>query len=488
MQFNPALPTIMHVDLNSCFATIEQQANLLFRGKPLVVAAYVQNNGCILAASREAKVLGIKTGMRVGEGLEIYRKLIILPSDPEKYRFINHKLQDLLGEYSCNMSVESIDEMVVDFKSSPVLFTKLKQFSSFYPTYEEDCSSAILLNCWEKEKKEIPLSNITMQQYNNSFHSKRVAGVMTSIGQEIKQRIKDEIGEWLTVSIGISTNRYLAKVASGFHKPDGLDDLTKENIEEKFKDMELEDLCGIKHGIASRLRYAHINTPVELYHAKAEELYRALHSIVGYQWWYRLHGYDLSAGKAGDGSCYKAFGSGVEEVASASGSGEPQQKTFGQSYALGTPFTPRENGLYQVLSQLVSKMARRLRQADCTASGVYVSCLYTDHTHWGHGQKIPGVVSLDADFYQRMCHVLREAPPNPVRILAIGCFNLTHQIHQESLLEDVQKREWITKAIDAIADRWGDGTVVSARILGTRQKVLDRIAFGRVRELHDIKK
>ncbi len=109
----------MHVDLNSCFATIEQQANPLYRGKPLRSQHIRQTADVILAASREAKKLGIKTGMRVMEGKEICPKLIVIPSDPPKYRFVNRKLLALLGRYSADVEVKSIDEMVVNFWGSP---------------------------------------------------------------------------------------------------------------------------------------------------------------------------------------------------------------------------------------------------------------------------------------------------------------------------------------------------------------------------------
>ena len=65
LPFNVKPSTIMHIDLNSCFATIEQQANPHLRGKPVAVAAYDSPGGCILAPSVEAKRLGIKVGMRV---------------------------------------------------------------------------------------------------------------------------------------------------------------------------------------------------------------------------------------------------------------------------------------------------------------------------------------------------------------------------------------------------------------------------------------
>lgn len=161
--FNSAPPTIMHVDINSCFVTIEQQANPLLRGKPTVVAAYTTDRGCILAASREAKTLGIKTGMRVGEGKQRYPRLVVLPSDPGKYRFINKKLTALLACYSPYLSVESIDEMVLDFWNTPKL---------------------VMLN------NQCPMTNENIQRR------------MMAIGKEIKERVKREIGEWITVSIG----------------------------------------------------------------------------------------------------------------------------------------------------------------------------------------------------------------------------------------------------------------------------------------------
>src|SRR5580765_5264671 len=96
MHFNSAQPQVMHVDINSCFATIEQQANPLLRGKPLVVAAYTTPKGCILAASIEAKRFGVRTGMRVMDAQKIFPGTIVMDADPEKYRFIHLELRKLL--------------------------------------------------------------------------------------------------------------------------------------------------------------------------------------------------------------------------------------------------------------------------------------------------------------------------------------------------------------------------------------------------------
>src|SRR3989344_9426821 len=173
LDFNSKSSTILHIDLNSCFATIEQQANPHLRGKPIAVAAYTTANGCILAPSIEAKKYGVRTGMRVKDGKILCPSLIILASDPWKYRNVHLALRKLLSQYTSDLYPKSIDEFVLNLEGFPSL----------------------------------------------------VASSMQQVASEIKQRIKTEIGEWLTVSIGIAPNRFLAKLASGLHKPDGLDEI-----------------------------------------------------------------------------------------------------------------------------------------------------------------------------------------------------------------------------------------------------------------------
>src|SRR3954464_9009664 len=99
-SLNHNAPTIMHVDLNSCFATIEQQANPLLRGKPIVVAAYNSPNGCVVAPSIEAKRFGIKTGMTVRDARLLYPGVIVRTPDPEKYRYVHRQFCKIFQTYS----------------------------------------------------------------------------------------------------------------------------------------------------------------------------------------------------------------------------------------------------------------------------------------------------------------------------------------------------------------------------------------------------
>lgn len=436
MIFSSSLPTIMHVDLNSCFATIEQQANPCLRGRPVAVAAYTTGSGCILTASYEAKGMGVKTGMQVREGKQVCPGLIVLPSDPEKYRFINHKLRDLLGSYTPYLSVESIDEMVLNFRYTP----------------------------------KIKIPNVKCQIISNEYIKQQ----MENIAREIKKRIKNEIGEWLTVSIGISTNRYLAKVASGLHKPDGMDVITGENIEEIFSKLALIELCGIKMGNAGRLAAAGIRTTQELLAADALKLKQAFRSIVGLQWWARLHGYDPSTGSGqGDGVM-----DGEPKAASAESYGEPKQKSFGQSYALPKAYLSDSSEFLQIVTQLVVKMGRRLRAAGYVARGVGMMCAFADYGYWNLSHKGETQLFADSDFYGFVKRLLGKCPSKAVRLVAISCFELT-QVKQLSLITSDRQRAQLMIAMDKIHNRYGELTVFPARMLGMERKVQDRIAFGK---------
>src|SRR5437588_12875765 len=86
LPLNHNHPLVMHIDLNSCFATIEQQANPLLRNKPVVVAAYTTPSACVVAPSIEAKRYAITTGRTVRDARLLYPRVTVLPPDPPKYR------------------------------------------------------------------------------------------------------------------------------------------------------------------------------------------------------------------------------------------------------------------------------------------------------------------------------------------------------------------------------------------------------------------
>ena len=146
LPLNYNAPTIMHVDLNCCFATIEQQANPLLRGKPIVVAAYNSPNGCVVAPSIEAKRYGIKTGMTVRDAKLLYPPVIVKTPDPAKYRAVHLLFRRIFRDYSPDVTPKSIDEAVIDLTDTLCLYK----------------------------------------------------GTILDLGREIKKRFRTEIGEWMS--------------------------------------------------------------------------------------------------------------------------------------------------------------------------------------------------------------------------------------------------------------------------------------------------
>ena len=242
-EFNLARPLMMHIDLNSCFATIEQQARPMLRGKPVAIVNRRTDTTSIVTASYEAKAKGVKVGMRLREARLLCPDLIGLESDPPKYRYVYHRLLDIMNDYSAHVTMKSIDEGVIDFKAAPV----------------------------------------QLQQRD-----------LAEIGYEIKRRLKEEIGVWMRCNVGISTNRFLAKTAAGLHKPDGLDVITADNLREVLGTLKLTDLTGIARHNEARLNAVGITTPLEFLDADPVTLEKVVFkSIVGRQWYERLRGWEV---------------------------------------------------------------------------------------------------------------------------------------------------------------------------------------------------
>lgn len=402
LDFNSSPSTVMHIDLNSCFATIEQQANPLLRNKPIAVAAYDTPNGCIVAPSVQAKKLGIKVGMRVKDSRLLCPDLIVLSPDPDKYRAVHRSLQKILSDYTPAVVPKSIDEFVLDLAGTPAL-----------------CRGLFI------------------------------------IGQEIKNRIWQEVGDYLTVSIGLGPNRFLAKTASNLHKPDGLDEINKDNFLKIYESLSLTDLTGIARQNAIRLSSIGIYTVLDFFHADLRLLHSAFKSISAYYWLVRLRGWE------------------VDDV-------DWGVKSFGHSYSL-LKFVTKAEDLAPILSKLVEKVGFRMRESSYQAKGVHLGLLFKDHEYWHQGISLDQPVFLSQDIYRVAYRILSHSPYHlPVRNLAVSCFNLSPRNSlQLGLFEDRLKKERLVNALDDINDRWGNFVITPAIMAGTQTAVCDRISFGK---------
>lgn len=400
LSFNPAPASVMHIDLNSCFASVEQQANPLLRDKPLAVAAYAKPYGCILAPSIEAKQWGIKVGMTVKQGQELCPWLIVKEADPNKYREVHSRFQALLSDYTSHLISKSIDEFAL--------------YVGDYPAFQRGA---------------------------------------ISIAKEIKSRIKDEVGDWLRVSIGISTNQILAKLASGINKPDGLDIIDVNNYQEIFKRVGLRDLCGINYRNEARLNRVGIFTVTDMYNATIQDLKSAFESVLSRYWYTRLRGWE------------------IDDV-------EFARRSYGQSYVLPKPMD-RETWL-PILAKLIEKATRRMRRSGYKSRGIYLYIRYSDHTSWHKSHKFKESLFDPRDIHKLALAVHDQyAPDKMARMLAVSCIHLTKANHQPTIFEDFLKKTRLIASLDTLNNKWGEYTITSARLLGSESHVRDAIAFGK---------
>ncbi len=426
------LPLAMHIDLNSCFAIIEQQGNRLLRGRPVGVAAYDTPRGFVLAASYEAKRQGVKLGVNVSEARTMCPGIIILTPDPGKYREAHQRFKTLMLEYTSDVAPKSIDEFVLHLGGSPLVRSGLS---------------------------------------------------MEEIGLDIKQKVHERLGEAVTVNVGIGPNRFLAKFAAGFNKPDGMTRIDHTNLEQIYKGMDLVDLPGINVRYRRRLQMYGVNTPLDFLHADRRLLEKVVfQSILGYQWYLRLRGYE------------------VDHY-------ESKRTQVGHQYALPHKTSdPKE--LARLLLKLCEKVGRRLRKIGMSAGGIHLYLSFVNYQEmgprdngfiggenlnsqlaWHQGQKVAYRLYSTESIYRAALALLKEARIyNKVRGMSITTFNL-EQVDPEqlSLLEDdrsfsAQRR--ISEALDAVNNRYGEFVVTPATMMDMQGEILDRIAFGNVRDVN----
>jgi len=389
----------MHVDINSCFASIEQLSNPLLQGKPVAVAAYKSEWGVILAASREAKKLGIGTGTRVGEAKKICPEIVILEPDTPKYRFIHRQLKKILVRYSPRVVAKSIDEFAINFK--------------------------------------------------------RVEGNLISTAKEIKKEIAVEIGPWLTVSIGIGPNRFLAKTASNMQKPDGLVEINSNNFENIYKKLDLIKLNGINWRTALRLQLSGIENTWDFYSATRQKLKSIFCSVLGEYWYWRLRGVEIDGKK------------------------EEAKKSYSNIYSLKKRAKNRAE-LLSVIYQLALKSGNKLRRKKRMATGVALWLLLSNGNWNKVGRAKTGMVN-GWEIYREAIKLLPTEIKGEVKRVTVYIFDLKPAVWiQDDLFGKRGKFIKLTKTVDLINDKFGAGTIIPGTLM-EKIKIPDFIGFGQTR-------
>ena len=208
---------ILHVDFNSYFASVEQQKNPQLRGKPVGVIK-AEGRTIIIAASVEAKRRGVKTGMPVWEVKRLCPEIVLAPADFDSYDKMTRRFARICRRFSDRVELFSLDEVFLDATETGHLFGP--------PSGEASGPRKLALH--------------------------------------LKKAVKEELGEWMKVSIGIAKNKLLAKLASDMEKPDGLVEISDENQDVYLGKASFEQICGIGRRLTERLKEMGITQLVQI--------------------------------------------------------------------------------------------------------------------------------------------------------------------------------------------------------------------------------
>lgn len=246
MDREPGLKWLF-LDLNSYFASVEQQERPHLRGKPVAVVPMETDHTCAIAASYEAKAYGIKTGTMIRDAKRMCPNLTCVLARHDKYVEYHHKIVDEIALHTPINKIWSIDEL-----------------SSRLPP------------------------------------SRRSVEAATEVALRIKRGIREHVGSAITCSIGIAPNSLLAKIAGDMKKPDGLTILRQEDLPGPLFDLQLIDLPGIGFNMERRLHRAGVKTIPDLWNLSPKHARKIWGSVQGERFWYWLHGYDFETQETGN--------------------------------------------------------------------------------------------------------------------------------------------------------------------------------------------
>ena len=373
----------LYLDFDGFFASVEQQAHPHLRGRPVGVVPFAgTDRTCVIACSREAKARGVKNVMAIAEARRICPEIVLVPQSPDLYRRAHNALLAEIETVIPIDSVKSIDEL-------------------------------------------------TCKLDEGQRHDPR------GLARRLKHTLRQNIGPFITCSIGFAANRQLAKMACKIDKPDGVTIWSPDIMPEPLFRVPLTDIPGVGSGIYRRLLRARINTTEALYNTAPKQMLSLWGNVTGERLWYALHGFDIQAPQSARGM-------------------------FGHGRVL-PPESRSLPAARQICRLLLIKAARRLRRDRYYCSGLML-WLALREASWGDKITLPVVhddqallAALDVLWAR-----VRAAHPRGTMVFRVGVtlYDLSPDNHRQLdfLIDDDERRQrWerINGALDGLNAKYG---------------------------------
>ncbi|MEE2792072.1 MAG: DNA polymerase IV [Acidobacteriota bacterium] len=338
---------ILHLDMDAFYASVEQRDDPSLRGKPVAVGGRPEGRGVVAAASYEARRFGVRSAMSMTKAIRLCPELVIVRPDFSRYRQVSTQVFEMYRSVTSLVEPLSLDEAYLDVSE----------------------------NAWNE-----PLA--------------------TRVAQRLKQWIRDKTE--LTVSAGVAPNKFLAKIASDWDKPDGLTVIPPERIEAFLQKLPIDALWGVGPVTAKRLRTAGI---VRLVDIRTVDL-QVLRNTVGSQ-----------------SNLLRRLANGIDDRPVT-----PNRiiKSSGSEHTYPKDLTDRGT-MHLELDRMARLRANWLERTHLRARTVTIKVRYSDFTTVtrSHSERSS---TRDADRIAARAKLLlgrTEAGTRPVRLLGVSLHNLT---------------------------------------------------------------
>ena len=416
----------LFVDLNSYFASVEQQARPELRGRPVGVVPMMADTTCCIAASYEARAFGVKTGTIVADAKRMCPEIVLVEGRHELYTGYHHRIVEAVESCVPVTAVCSIDEMACRLMGR-----------------------------------------------------ERALRAALDLGIRVKETIRDRVGPMLRSSVGLATNRYLAKVASDMEKPDGLVALPLDILPEALRGLTLRDLPGIGARTEKRLNEKGIHTMEDLLALDCEQAGEIWGSVWGERLWHWLRGEDFEMAET------------------------EHQKSISHSHVLAPEMRTPEKA-WAVAHKLLHKAAMRLRAAGLWTGNIGLAIGFavrrsenTPVSRFGvpaRGWRSEIKLSECQDNQTLIAALRRLWDSRPAGtqyehpyFIGVQLNNLVpDRLHTLALfdgLEDEQSRTRLLATMDQLNDKYGMSTLAPAAMLTAYKAAPTRISFTSIPDL-----
>ncbi|HET6842079.1 MAG TPA: DNA polymerase [Candidatus Angelobacter sp.] len=407
----------LFLDMNSYFASVEQEVCPEFRGKPTVVATVDVDSTVCIAASYEAKAFGVSTGTPLGEAKKKCPKLNVVVARHELYVEYHNRIKDAVENCLHVSKVVSVDEM--------------------------EC---------------------------RLMGRERQPAQARALAQKVKQAIRG-VGSTLRCSIGLAPNRFLAKIASNMQKPDGLVLLTQSQLPQVLFKLKPRDLPGIGEKMEQRLHRQGIHSMEQLWQLDMEQMTRLWGGVPGARFWMKLRGNDFDERESSTSSISH------QHVLPPELRTREQAGAVGQKLLHKAALRLRQAKLWTSGMAIFVVFAKPKDGDKQSQSGYW---LHYDRPVWEAGLRFPSchdtmtLVNIFQDAW-KSCPAFR-----PVMISVALVELVPENMRNLTLFDEMygaEKFDRLTQAMDAMNAKYGSTTLYLGGIHDVREAAPPRIAF-----------